>query len=88
MYEDDKASAAARRIQKIKVWQDMADMQMERSHREDLLKAHRRKLGILRTEKEYMTWVEEDELDIEGDRLLKEINNYKGEHLYSTELYK
>ena len=37
-----------------------------------------------RGRKDWEAWVEEDELDIEGDRMIAEIKNYKAEYFYKV----
>jgi hypothetical protein len=37
-----------------------------------------------RNRKEWEAWIEEDELDIEGERILAEIKNYKAEHFFDS----
>lgn len=36
-----------------------------------------------RKRKDWEAWIEEDEMDIEGDRIISEIKNYKAEHTWS-----
>ena len=40
-----------------------------------------------RKRKDWEAWVEEDELDIEGERLIADIKNYKSEHFWQTNFY-
>ena len=42
----------------------------------------------MRAAKDYENWIEEDEFDIEGDRLLEAIKNYKYEKFFDTEFFK
>jgi hypothetical protein len=41
-------------------------------------------LNRYRKRKPWEAWVEEDELDIEGDRILAEIKNYKAEFFFDN----
>jgi hypothetical protein len=43
------------------------------------------KLDRYRKRKDWEAWVEEDELDIEGERVLAEIKNYKAEYFYNID---
>ncbi len=45
-------------------------------------KEHEEKLDRYRRRKPWEAWCEEDELDIEGERILSEIKNYKAEHFF------
>jgi hypothetical protein len=49
---------------------------------------HKERLARYRKRRDWEAWVEEDELDLEGERLLAEIKNYKAEHFFSTAFYK
>jgi hypothetical protein len=40
------------------------------------------KLARYRARKDWEAWVEEDELDIEGERMIAEIKNFKDEFFY------
>lgn len=42
------------------------------------------KLTRYRARKDWEAWVEEDELDIEGERIISEIKNYKDEFFYKV----
>mmetsp|Transcript_3157 Transcript_3157/g.2122 ORF Transcript_3157/g.2122 Transcript_3157/m.2122 type:complete len:98 (+) Transcript_3157:632-925(+) len=68
-------------FKQIPVWSYMAD----NFTAEDLKRVrdkHHEKLDRYRKRKEWEAWVEEDELDIEGDRILAEIKNYKAEFFF------
>lgn len=43
---------------------------------------HLEKLDRYRKRKDWEAWVEEDEIDIEGERILSEIKNYKEEYFF------
>ena len=49
---------------------------------------HKERLARYRKRRDWEAWVEEDELDLEGERLLAEIKNFKAEHFFSTAFYK
>jgi hypothetical protein len=51
---------------------------------ERVRKDHLEKLERYRARKEWEAWVEEDELDIEGERILAEMKNYKSEYFYQV----
>ena len=52
-----------------------------------VVRKHKERLARYRKRKDWEAWIEEDELDIEGDRLLSEIKNYKSEHFFNTGFY-
>ena len=37
-----------------------------------------------RDRKDWESWIEHDELDLEGDRIIAEIKNYKAEYFYKV----
>lgn len=43
------------------------------------------KLERYRKRKDWEAWIEEDELDIEGDRILAEIKSYKAEYFFNVD---
>ena len=86
-YEQEMANDARDRLRRIKVWQDFAELNISVRERDQLQKEHLERLVKLRKQKDYKAWVEEDEIDLEGARLLHEINNYKGEHFFQTAFY-
>ena len=45
---------------------------------------HLKKLDRYRARKDWEAWVEEDELDIEGERIISEIKNFKDEFFYKV----
>ena len=53
----------------------------------DIRRMHLDRLAGYRKRKEWQGWCEEDDLDMEGERLLAEIKNFKGEHMFSTRFY-
>lgn len=71
-------------LNKIVVWSQIAD-----NYTQDdisrVRKEHLAKLERYRKRKDWEAWVEEDELDIEGERILHEIKNYKAEYFYNID---
>lgn len=51
---------------------------------ERVRKEHLDKLERFRKRKDWEAWAEEDELDIEGERILSEIKNYKDEYFHKV----
>ena len=51
---------------------------------ERIKKGHLEKLERYRKRKDWEAWVEEDELDIEGERIIAEIKNYKSEFFFDN----
>lgn len=47
-------------------------------------KDHLEKLDRYRNRKDWEAWIEEDELDIEGERIIAEIKNYKSEYFFNS----
>jgi hypothetical protein len=45
---------------------------------------HEAKLERYRNRKDWEAWIEEDELDIEGERILADIKNYKSEYFFDN----
>jgi hypothetical protein len=45
---------------------------------------HNEKLARYRKGKDWEAWVEEDELDLEGERTLAEIKNFKSDYNFSS----
>ena len=85
--EPDYITAARDRLRRIKEWSKFAD----NFTKEDLDRAHEQHLERLkryRNRKPWEAWIEEDELDLEGERLLSEIKNYKEEHFFNTKFYR
>ena len=50
-------------------------------------KQHIERLVCYRKRKDWQAWCEEDDLDLEGERLLAEIKNYKSEFLFTSSFY-
>ena len=49
---------------------------------------HKSRLARMRAQKDYENWIEQDEFDVEGDRMLQAIKNFKYEKFFETEFYK
>ena len=80
------ATKAEKRIRGIRQWGELNE-EITRDVLNDARKAHRDKLENYRKRKDWEALIEEDEIDMEGDRLLSEIKNYKSEHAYNTAFY-
>lgn len=59
------------------MWSAIADNFTQEDVRQ-VRRDHNEKLARYRKGKDWETWVEEDELDLEGERTLAEIKNFKG----------
>lgn len=68
-------------LEKIVPWREIAD-NYNNDDLERIRKEHEERLNRYRNRKEWEAWVEEDELDIEGDRILLEIKLYKPEFFF------
>lgn len=53
----------------------------------DIRRSHNERLANYRKRKDWQGWVEEDDMDLEGERLLAEIKNYKDESLLNSRFY-
>ena len=84
--EGQAAREAAARLKNIKVWSEVAD-NFELHDREVESTVHKERLARYRKRHDWEQWVEEDELDLEGDRLLSEIKNFKSEFVWNTRFY-
>ena len=68
-------------LDKITLWSKIAD-NFSQGDVNRLRRLHLEKLERYRKRKDWEAWVEEDELDIEGERILSEIKNYKDEFFF------
>ena len=84
--EDVAAAKAVQRLKQIKVWSDVAG-NFTQEDKTETIRNHKERLARYRKRKDWEAWIEEDELDIEGDRLISEIKNYKSEHFFNTRFY-
>lgn len=84
--EDAAAYRASIRLKKIKRWDEVGD-NFTQEDKVAVIRDHKEKLARYRRRKDWEAWIEEDELDIEGDRLLSEIKNYKSEYFFNTGFY-
>ncbi len=48
---------------------------------------HKERLARYRKQRDWEQWCEEDELDLEGERVLAEIKNFKGEFFFNSKFY-
>lgn len=64
------------------MWSAIADNFTQEDVRQ-VRRDHNEKLARYRKGKDWETWVEEDELDLEGERTLAEIKNFKGDYNFS-----
>ena len=84
--EDEAAEAAAARIKQIKNWSEIAD-NFTNEDKLASIREHKERMARYRKRKDWEAWIEEDDLDIEGDRIISEIKNYKSEHFWNTKFY-
>eukprot|EP00347_Sterkiella_histriomuscorum_P019038 403343204 len=71
-------------LSKIVVWSQIANNYTQDDVNR-VRKEHLAKLDRYRKRKDWEAWIEEDELDIEGERILHEIKNYKAEYFYNID---
>ena len=94
--EYEKAAKSAKaRLDKIKQWSEVDETKEvdeskpnAKTKKDDLLEAHKERLNRYRQRKEWEKVVEEDDMDLDGERILAEIKNYKLEHFFNTNFYK
>ena len=67
----------------IKMWSAIADNFTQEDLRQ-VRRDHNEKLARYRKGKDWEAWVEEDELDLEGERTLAEIKNFKSDYNFSS----
>jgi hypothetical protein len=80
--EEEKQSA---KVKDIIMWSQVADSKSYSVEDvERVRKEHLEKLERFRKRKDWEAWAEEDELDIEGERILSEIKNYKDEYFHKV----
>ena len=84
--EEEAAEAAAHRLRSIKTWGDIAD-NFTSEDKTQVVREHKERMARYRKRKDWEAWIEEDDLDIEGDRIISEIKNYKSEHFWNTKFY-
>ena len=77
---------ALERIKQVRPWSEIHD-NFEDEDRVQAMRDHREKMARYRKRKDWEAWVEEDELDVEGERLIADIKNYKSEHFWQTNFY-
>ena len=71
------------RVKDIVVWTQLADQNSYTvSDLDKVRKSHLEKLNRYRARKDWEAWVEEDDIDLEGERTISEIKNYKDEFFY------
>ena len=85
--EDNLAEEAAERLRQIKVWSEIASDRFTQEEKQACVKAHKERLARDRKRKNWEAWVEKDDLDMDGSRLLAEIKNYKSEYFWNTRFY-
>lgn len=84
--EEKLDEQSASRLRQIKSWGEMAD-NFSPEDKQDIIKTHRERLARHRKRKDWEAWIETDDLDIDGERMIAEIKNYKGEHFWNTTFY-
>ena len=85
--EEKQCEAARERLMRIKTLTDIANLNISPRHKQEVTQEHKKRLARLRVQKDYQTWVEEDEIDIQADRQLMEIKNFKEELFFGTDFY-
>ena len=73
-------------MKNIKVWSEIAD-NFNNDEKTAVIREHKERMARYRKRKDWEAWIEEDEMDIEGDRAIAEIKNYKSEHFWNTKFY-
>ena len=84
--ERDAAIAASNRIKSIRVWGEVGD-NFEIEDQKNAIREHKERMARYRKRRDWEAWIEEDEMDIEADRIISEIKNYKSEYFWNTNFY-
>ena len=84
--EEDAAMAALERIKQVRVWSEIHD-NFNNDDKLAAVREHRERMARDRKRKDWEAWTEETELDIDGERLIADIKNYKSEHFWQTNFY-
>ena len=79
--EEDAAMAALERIKQVRVWSEIHD-NFNNDDKLAAVREHRDRMARDRKRKDWEAWTEETELDIDGERLIADIKNYKSEHFW------
>ena len=69
-------------VNNVQVWSRVGPLPSQ-AEVDRVAKEHFEKLERYRRQKYWEAWVEEDELDLEGERILNEIQNYKSEFFFN-----
>ena len=72
-------------IREIQLWSEVADNYTS-ADVDRIRTEHLAKLDRYRKRKDWEAWIEEDELDLEGERILAEIQNYKSEFFFNSDV--
>ena len=84
--ETQAALAAADRLKSIRVWSEVGD-NFEVEDQKATLREHKERMARYRKRRDWEAWIEEDEEDIDADRIISEIKNYKSEFFWNTSFY-
>ena len=73
------------KVKDIILWSQLAEpTSFSAADLEKVRQEHLEKLERYRGRKDWESWIEHDELDLEGDRIIAEIKNYKAEYFYKV----
>ena len=86
VYEQEEVDAALKRIKRIRVWHEIGD-NFTNEEKQTSIREHKERMGRQRKQQPWQVWIEPDEMDIEGDRIISEIKNYKSEFFWNTKFY-
>lgn len=85
----EAAMAALDRIKRIRVYSEIPSVDnFTAEEKMQAKKQHKERMARERKGKGWQAWIEPDENDIEADRLISEIKNFKNEHFWNTSFYK
>ena len=73
------------KVKDIILWSQLAEPNsFSAADLEKVRHEHLEKLERYRGRKDWEAWIEHDELDLEGDRIIAEIKNYKAEYFHKV----
>ena len=83
----DLTLAASKNLSEIKLYQKVTEEPVGQDELRDVRKHHLARLAEYRKRRDWQGWCQEDDLDMEGERILAEIKNFKTEYMFQTGFY-
>ena len=73
---------AAKNLSDIKLFQRVTEESVGKEEEHDIKDSHRKKLEKFRQMKDWQQQCQEDEIDMEGERILADLKNFKSEYIF------